>query len=169
MQHLLFSLIDPRGRCNRKGLLVAALVLLAVEIAAVVVVWLSQMPVDHPALLVTKAALMWVAIAAACQRLHDLGRSAWLILPAMLGLLAWSFAAALATVVTFGPDAAVPGTFGFWLVFAAVSAPMLAALLWLHFAPGQPHANNYGPQPDGLGFAGPQSRSRRAPSGALPV
>lgn len=169
MQHLLVSLIDPRGRCNRKGLLVAALVLLAVEIVGAVLVWLSQMLVDHPALLFTKAALMWVAIAAACQRLHDLGRSAWLILPAMLGLLAWSFAAALAAAFAFGPDAVVPGSVGFWLIFAAVSAPMLGALLWLHFAPGQPHANRYGPQPQGLGFAGPQSRSRRAPAGALPV
>ncbi len=167
MQEVLVSLIDPRGRCNRKGLLVTALVLLAAEIVMAGTVWLAGFPVDHPALLIAKAALLWIAVAAASQRLHDLGRSAWSILWAMLALFVWSFASALTATIVLGPDEIVPGTPGFWLIFAAIAAPMLTVLFWLHFAPGQAQPNRYGPQPSGLGFSRPQQHSHRAPDGAL--
>jgi uncharacterized membrane protein YhaH (DUF805 family) len=169
MQNLLKSLIDPRGRCNRKGLLIAAFVLLATELVAALAVWVADLSLDHPGLMAAKAGMLWIAIAASSQRLHDLGRSAWHIVWGFLALFAWSFAAAIFASIYLGPDNILPGTSGFWLVFAAVAAPMLAALMWLHFAPGEPKANRFGPVPAGPGFARHENRARHAPQDALPV
>lgn len=169
MIELFISLIDPRGRCNRKGLMIVALILLCAETVAAVGLWLSETSLDQPAIVVAKGAMLWVAIAATAQRLHDVGKSAWHIVWATLALFIWSFAAALTATVSLGPDGVLPGTDGFWLIFGAVALPMLSGLLWLHFAPGQLHANRYGPVPAGLGFARPEARSRRTPEGAFPA
>ena len=45
--------------------------------------------------------------------------------------------------------------------------PVLALLLWLHFAPGMAGPNRFGPAPDRLGFARHEVRRREAPMGGV--
>ncbi len=163
LQPLILSLIDPRGRCNRKGLFVAAAIMLGAEIILGLGLWASERTLDDPLVVAIKAALIYLAFSAAIQRLHDLGRSAWAMLWASLAMLGWSLALAFAVVLQMPPDAMEPGKLGFAIVFGGIALPMLAMLLWLHFAPGEAKPNKYGPIPEGLGFA------RATPSDIEPV
>lgn len=153
LQPFLLALLDPRGRCNRKGLVLAALLMVAAEIVLGLAMWASGRMLDDPLVLTFKAALVYLAFSAASQRLHDLGRSALWIPVAMLALIAWAFALAVAAAFYLPPERMAPGETGFAIVFAGLVVPMLATLAWLHFAPGIPSANRFGPAPDRLGFA----------------
>lgn len=153
LQPLILSLIDPRGRCNRKGLLIAAAIMLVVEIVVGVGLWASERALDDPSVVAIKAALIYLAFSAAIQRLHDLGRSAWAMLWATLAMIVWSVVLAFAVMLQMPPEALEPGKLGFAIVFAGIALPMLGMLLWLHFAPGEPSPNKYGAIPSGLGFA----------------
>jgi uncharacterized membrane protein YhaH (DUF805 family) len=150
---ILKALADPRGRCNRKGLVVAAAVMLSVEVIVALGLWTSARRLDDPAVLPLKVAMVYLAISAASQRLHDLGRSAWSILWALLALIGWSLVLAVAVMLNLPPEQLAPGERGHMIVFAGVAVPLVAALLWLHFAPGKTCANRFGPVPTGLGFA----------------
>lgn len=149
------TLLDPRGRCNRRGLLHVAGVLLAAE--AALAVWLVQSGAafDGPIAFAIKLALLWTAIAASCKRLHDCGRSAWWIAIAAGGVMAWCFVLTLVLVVVLGPSAL--GTQSPWLfaVLVGVLLPIVALALWLHCVPGQDGENAYGPEPDAAGFSMP--------------
>jgi len=153
LQPLFLSLVDPRGRCNRKGLLMAAAIMLGVEVVAGLGMWASERTLDDPLVVAIKVALFYLAVSAAIQRLHDLGRSAWNMLWASLAMLVWSVVLAFAVVVQMPPDQMEPGKLGFAVVFAGIALPMLAMLLWLHFAPGESKSNRYGAIPGALGFA----------------
>ncbi len=153
LQHLILPLVDPRGRCNRKGLLIAAAIMLAVEVVVGLGLLASKRTLDDPLVVAIKAALIYLAFSAAIQRLHDLGRSAWNIAWASLAMIAWSVALAFAVVLQMPPEAMEPGHAGFAMVFGGIALPMLGMLLWLHFAPGEPEPNKYGAVPSGLGFA----------------
>jgi len=149
----LLLVLDPRGRCNRKGLLVAALALLAIQIAAALVLWLEPSLVGHPVMLALKLLLLQAAICAAAQRLHDTGRSAWWIPAAIAGLFVWGLAFCWGLMYWLPIQAMQPGAQGFVMLTIAISIPTFAMLMWLHFAPGEARANRFGPVPDGLGFA----------------
>src|SRR5262245_28689841 len=149
----LVNILDPRGRCNRRGLLIAALVMLAVEAGTGAWLWLAGGSLDDPIALAIKAMLVYAAISAAAQRLHDTGRSAWLIPWALLGIVVWAFTLAIAAMLALAPEQMQPGERGFNIVFGGVLLPMLAMLLWMHFAPGEPRSNRFGPVPRGHGFA----------------
>lgn len=151
--HNLLPMFDPRGRCNRKGLVIAAAVMLSVEVIVALGLWTSGRRLDDPAVLPLKAAMVYLAISAAAQRLHDLGRSAWVIVWALLGLIGWSVVLAVAVMLNLPPEQLAPGETGHMIVFAGVAVPLVAALLWLHFAPGMTCANRFGPVPKELGFA----------------
>ncbi len=156
------ALADPRGRCNRMGLVIAAAVMLSVEVIVALGLWTSGRRLDDPAVLPLKVAMIYLAISAAAQRLHDLGRSAWCIFWGMAALICWSVVLAIAVMLHLPPEKIAPGETGHMIVFAGVAVPLVAALLWLHFAPGMTCANRFGPAPTGLGFA----RHARADDGA---
>lgn len=159
------ELVDPRGRCNRKGLLIVACILLALELLAGLAMAAGLVPLGSPAAWMLKAAFVWMAIAGAVRRLHDVGMSGWRILCAIVALSVWCFVFTTAAAIALGPENLVPGTAGFLAVFGALMAPVLMLALWLHVAPGDPRPNRYGPVPDGLGF----SRQPRDVAPAIPA
>jgi uncharacterized membrane protein YhaH (DUF805 family) len=149
------NLLDPRGRCNRAGLLVVAAVLLAVEVVIALAFYTSGVSFTGPLAWAVKLVLLWTAIAATSQRLHDCGMSAWWILGAAAGVMAWCFVVTSAVMVWLGPTGFEPGAIGFIVSLLSVMLPVLGLVLWLHCAPGQVHANDYGPVPGPDGFAKP--------------
>lgn len=149
------NLADPRGRCDRKGLLVVALALVAVEMAVAGVVVATGIGLDHPGLLAVKLACLWLATAVVSKRLHDLGLPATRMLWAALGVVAWSTVLALAAMLTLGDAAMVPGMAGYNIAVGGTVLPVLASTLWLHFARGESGANRFGPEPMASGFSHP--------------
>ena len=153
------ALVDPRGRCDRKGLLALAVVMLVLQVAVEASLWLADVDLASTAPTAVKLAFCWAAVAAVTKRLHDLGRSAWWMLAAFVVVVVWSFAVAFAAVMAAGPEALTPRSVWFAALFAVSSLPALAALLWLHLAKGMPGPNRFGPAPDRSGFSGPAPQS----------
>ncbi len=149
------ELVDPRGRCNRKGLVILAVAILALEAVIGLIVLALGISLEGPLAISIKLAFFWTAFAAASKRLHDLGRSAWWVAAGLLGLIVWSFALAIAALMAFGPHVLTTSTAVYAAIMIGTMLPALAALLWLHFAKGHPGPNKFGPQPEGLGFSRP--------------
>ncbi len=153
-----FDFIDPRGRADRRGLALLAAVFLAAEVLyAGVFALISPLVGDgpHTAGLVIHSFALWVAIAGTAKRLHDMGRTLWCFAAFMAIWLVWTAAIAFATVFWLGPDAVAQDLKGLMLASALSMLPALAALCWLHFAPGEVGPNRFGPAPDVSGFAHP--------------
>jgi uncharacterized membrane protein YhaH (DUF805 family) len=149
---LALHLFDPRGRCDRRGLLAAAVLLLVLQVAVALALWLNDVPFDSWPAVVLSAGFCWVGFAVVSKRLHDLGRSAWSIPAAALVWLAGAFVAT--TVVSIvDPDALAPGSTGYWVALSLLLLPLLVVLLWLHLAAGDPGPNRYGPAPQHAGFS----------------
>jgi uncharacterized membrane protein YhaH (DUF805 family) len=161
MRGLISSFIDPRGRCDRRGMLLAALLMLAIESITALGLWLSARGPDDPALMPIKAVVFYLAFVASSQRLHDLGLSAWRIAWAMSGVVAWAMALSVTAMIQLPPDSMRPGEHGFFLVFLGTALPLMVMLAWLHLKRGQSGPNQYGPAPGPLGFALPSSRASR--------
>lgn len=146
-------LLNPRGRCNRRGLAVIALVLLPAQLLFFAAISAFGGDFSSPVAVAIKVAFLWMAVVAVIKRLHDLGRGAvWF----PLGFAIWfgcSLVVAVVAIVTFGPDAIAPGTAGFVFVLVGNMAPMVAAMLYLHFKLGDQGPNRFGPACDGHGFA----------------
>lgn len=159
---LALSLLDPRGRCNRKGLIIAAAILLALEFAVAFILWQSGAPLDSPLAIALKMVMLYMAVVAAVLRLHDTGRSAWWMLWSFAGLLVWAIVLAIAAASFFTIDQMQLGGPGFGVVFTGLVIPMFAALMWLHCAPGQGSANRFGPSPTGWGFSRREAHVDRA-------
>lgn len=149
------ALADPRGRCDRKGLLMVALALIAVEAVVAGVVVAAGIGLDHPGLLAVKLACLWVATAVVSKRLHDLGMSATRMLWASLGVIVWSTVLALVSMFWFGDAGMEPGMAGYNLAVAGTALPVLMMTLWLHFARGEAGSNRFGPEPAVNGFSHP--------------
>ncbi len=166
---MLTALIDPRGRTNRKGLLVAAGLLLAAELAIALWLWMTGRSFGDMLLWPIKALLIYMAVSAAVRRMHDIGISAWRLFWAFSALMAWSFGLAITVMLNVAPEQMAPGQIGTTIVTIGIAAPMVGAMLWLHFAPGKPKPNEFGPVPTGLGFSEGDEQPRstaRAAAGA---
>lgn len=150
------AFLDPRGRCDRQGLLFIAIVLLVLQLVLGGGFWLADVDLTGPAAMLLKAVFFWAAIAAAAKRLHDFGRSAWWLVGGLAVAVAWSFALAFAAILMIGPEALTPQSPWFAAFFAGTSLPLFAALMWLHFAKGMPGPNRFGPATTAWGFAGPR-------------
>lgn len=160
---MLTALMDPRGRTNRKGLLVAAGLLLAAEVAIASWIWMTDRSFGDVLLWPIKALLIYMAVSAAARRMHDIGLSAWRLFGAFLALMVWSFGLAITVMFNVTPEQMVPGQLGANIVTIGIAAPMVGAMLWLHFAPGKPKPNEFGPVPTGLGFS-EGDEQRRSPT-----
>lgn len=167
---MLTALMDPRGRTNRKGLLVAAGLLLAAELVIGLWIWMTGRSFGDMMLWPIKALLLYMAVSAAVRRIHDIGLSAWRLLGAFLVLMVWSFGLAVTVMLNVSPEQMAPGQLGSTIVTIGIAVPMVGAMLWLHFAPGKPKPNEFGPVPTGLGFSEsdeqPRSATRTAPVAA---
>jgi uncharacterized membrane protein YhaH (DUF805 family) len=138
-------LLDPRGRMNRGQLLLAAAVMLAVEIGL-----LAALRPDGslPAVVwPLKALSLWVGGVAIVKRLHDVGLSGWWLPAGAAGMCMWAAVLGVALALTGGLDALRPGGLGYLLLLAALMIPALGATLWLHFAAGEPGMNRFGAPP----------------------
>lgn len=147
------ELFDPRGRCNRKGLLIIAVVLLALQAAAGAAMWLGLVQHGGPAARIAEAVFVLLAFTATSKRLHDMGLSAWWILAAFAGMSAWSAVLAMALVLTVGAAALQPGSAAFMVAVVGVMIPAFVATLWLHLKKGDASPNRFGPEPGALGFS----------------
>ena len=155
------DMLDARGRCNRHGFLALAILMLVLQAALGIAMYLCGADLQGSLAHAFKAAFIYVAFVASAKRLHDVGRSAWWMLGGITALVIWCLALSIAAVFTLGPDALRPGAFWSTAVVAVSSLPALGMLLWLHFAKGEPRENCYGPVPHGQGFA----RHRHQPAG----
>ncbi|MEZ5843948.1 MAG: DUF805 domain-containing protein [Hyphomicrobiaceae bacterium] len=155
-------LLDPRGRIDRKGLLILAIALLALQAMFAAVLGAGLIDIHGAPAITIKLAFLWVAIVAASKRLHDLGRSAWWIAIAFVSMIVWGVVAVLAVFPVYGRDMLVPGSEGYVAALALNMVPILAATLWMHFARGETSDNRYGPVPDDTGFS---ILARRADAG----
>jgi len=124
---LAFEILDPRGRCNRKGLLIIAIVLLALQLVAGALASLGVLQRGGPAMRIAEVTFVLAAFSATSKRLHDLGLSAWWILAGLGGLAAWSVVLALVLVFTVGAAALQPGALGFVIAVVGTMAPAFAA------------------------------------------
>ena len=163
------QLIDPRGRCNRRGLLVAASLLSALLAAVGWVVWTSGVDLASPLALTLYAISGWVAFAAVSKRLHDLGRSTWWVPTAILVWLAGAVSLAVAVILVGDPEILAPGTASYWLAVGVMVAPPVISAVWLQVAEGEPDDNRFGPTPAASGFSMPADAGHwHPPVGAPP-
>ncbi len=166
---LAMSLLDPRGRCNRKGLLIIASAMLGVELILLGAFWGFSLSLTGPAASALKLLFCWLAITACSKRLHDLGRSAWNLAWALPVTIFWTLATALAFAFGLGLESLMPRSPWYPLAIGASMLPVVAATLWLHLARGNPGSNRFGPEPEGLGFSGPMPRRPADASTAAPA
>lgn len=151
----LVSLADPRGRCDRKGLLIVAGAMLAVEALAMALVMAGGLAMDSAIVLALKLACVWLATTVIIKRLHDLGKPGWRILWAFVAVMIWAFVLAAVLMSWLGDEAMATGAIGYNLTLAGIVAPVFLATMWLHFARGERGPNRYGPEPAGWGFSHP--------------
>jgi uncharacterized membrane protein YhaH (DUF805 family) len=147
--------LDPRGRCNRKGLLLAAGVLLTAQAAIAVALWGTGLDLTNGIAMVANATFCWIGFALISKRLHDLGRSSWWIAGAVLVWLVAIICLAGAIALIGDPDLLALDTTSYWLTLAAMLLPLLVAALWLHTARGDEGSNSFGPEPAEQGFSMP--------------
>jgi uncharacterized membrane protein YhaH (DUF805 family) len=140
---LLALLLDPRGRISRQDMLVAATIMLAVDVG------MSAVATGYFGY-VAKALAYWIGGVAIVKRLHDVGRSGWWMAAGMAAFCMWSAALGVAIALTIGFESLQPGGIGYVSLLAALIIPALAVTLWLHFAAGEPGMNRFGAAPAGI-------------------
>ena len=151
----LFDIVDPRGRANRKGLIILAAILLLAQACVHGGCYFAGHELQGPASWVIHSLLIWLGTAAVSKRLHDLGISAWWLLWAAIGMFVWTFIASFAVVLTLGFEAAAPGSTGMLIAIAVSLAPILALTVWMHVAVSAQGDNKFGPTPGASGFSKP--------------
>ncbi len=145
--HFVLQLADPRGRFDRVDFIWAAVTLIAGQLAFALGLWATNASFLGWRGFLANLAFGWLAYAAICKRLHDLGHSSWWLLGCVLAWLGIALVATVIVAVVVGPDALETGTPAFWATFSALMLPAVVMALWLHLAAGAPAANSYGPVP----------------------
>lgn len=160
----LFDIFDPRGRADRKGLILTAAVLLGAQAGVAATLYATSFTLQVPAAMAVESAFLWLGVVAVSKRLHDLGRSFKSVGWALLAMMIAAIAVAFAVMFTLGEDALLPNAPGYWAVAAAIFLPTIAATFWLHCAPGDKGPNRFGPVPDATGFSRPHGNRRTTSS-----
>lgn len=159
--------VDPRGRSDRRGLLVVTLAVLAVQAVLLITALATGLYPNGPLSWALEGIMFWLAVAATARRLHDCGRPAWWIAAGALAVMAWCFVLTTGILIAKGPLAFAPGSEWLTLTIAAVTLPTLAIMVWLHCEPGDGQVNRYGPVPDASGFSEPTRGDGRVSAGTL--
>lgn len=134
-------LLTADGRIGRKAFWAGAAALIAAGLV------LGLIPVVGP---FASLALMLPWTCLTTKRLHDFGRSGWLVLIAVIPALV---SAALALFTAFAAanlamiGAAFAGASLTLMLSASASLVSLGFLLWVGLAPSDPMPNAYGPAP----------------------
>lgn len=141
---------DPRGRCNRKGLLGVAVALLTLQTLAIAALYITASPPIQVLAGVVKMGCLWIAASAAIKRLHDLGLSGWWLPVSLMVLLIWSVIASFLSLLAFGQAVLSYNSLEFMIYASAVMIWPVVGTLWLHFAKGDVGHNRYGAPPDAV-------------------
>lgn len=152
---VLQTFLSPRGRVNRKGMLIAVGMLVVVEIVGASLIWIGGIDPSSAPINVLKACFLWIAISAVCKRLHDIGLSGWWLPLAATLQIIWTAVLAITMFVSFGIEQMQPDAEGYAMMLAGCAVPIIAAALWLHVSEGQSNLNSYGPTPGRSGFSLP--------------
>lgn len=163
----LFDIADPRGRANRKGLVILAAILILAQACVFGGCYFVGNELKGPSSWVIHSLFIWFGTTALSKRLHDLGISAWWILWAAIGVFIWTFIVSIAVVLTLGIEAAVPGGTGMMISMAVSFAPILVLTVWMHFALSEQGANKFGPLPGASGFSKPYPSASAEPISAM--
>jgi uncharacterized membrane protein YhaH (DUF805 family) len=164
---LVLQLADPRGRCNRQGFLNIALAFLALQSAVWVLFKIVGIELSESSAFILNAPILWIGTAVCAKRLHDLGRKGWLIPVAIVGWIIAALVFSFIMALVFGPEALLPGTIVYAVIFTAIFVPALGALLWLHTTNGMPTENAYGPVPTMFGLSVPANQTIGYADGAV--
>lgn len=143
---------SPFGRCNRVGLLRVTLIMLAAQAAIFALIWASGTTLALFEV-AAKVIFFWIGSCAMVKRLHDIGRSGWWIPGFVLALIVWSFVQTVALLLILGTVAFDQPELIMGASVLATVTPVLAATIWLHYAPGDPAPNRYGPVPEHHGLS----------------
>ena len=147
-QKLLFSF---EGRTRRSHFWIGWLICLGVSVVA------GWIPVIG---FFISIALIWPNLAISVKRLHDMGKSGWLVaIPWVVTIVGMFVAFGMIGVAAFGnvaalereDPAAILALIGPALgLFCVITLVGLAFLLWIGLAEGQAGDNRFGPNPKGL-------------------
>jgi uncharacterized membrane protein YhaH (DUF805 family) len=151
----LFDILDPRGRANRKGLVILAAILLLAQTVVYGGLQFTGRELQGLPSWVIHSLFIWLGATALSKRLHDLSISAWWILWSAIGVVIWAFVVCFAVVMTLGFEAAEAGSSGMMIAMLVSFAPIIALTIWMHFAPGDEGRNPFGPVPGDTGFSKP--------------
>jgi uncharacterized membrane protein YhaH (DUF805 family) len=136
-------LFDPRGRMSRQDLLVAATVMILIDVA------MAGFASGY-ALYALKAVAYWIGGVGIIKRLHDIGRSGWWFLGGAAGMCIWAALLGIAIGFVVGLDGLQPGTPTYIGLLAALMLPAMGVTLWLHLAAGETGMNRFGAEPSGI-------------------
>ncbi len=154
---LLRGLYDPRGRCNRYGLMVSAV--LAVVFSYGSFATIHGFNFDSPLFWIVLAHALWINIVPCIRRGHDLGyRSLYILLgiPSLIVIGLIIMAALVYSLASWGyADIITPPSPFFFMIYLIAFAPFLSAALWLSVVKGQDCANEYGDIPVLYGLSHP--------------
>lgn len=167
MSHLTIAdIIDPRGRTDRKGLIVGAVILIGLQLGIYGAQAATGSPLPLAVFSGLQAVFVWLSLVLVAKRLHDLGFGLRHALAGLATIAAMGFATALGAATLFGEEALLPGGTGYFALAAAIFTPFAAITIWLHCAPGQKVANRYGEVPGPTGFSHPANRELQVSSAA---
>ena len=149
------DIFDPRGRADRRGLAIAAIVLLIAQTFAFAAMTALETDLNSGHAYVIHSLFAGVALVAVVKRMHDFGRGAGIVAAAFGALVVWSFALTAAVITVLGEDSFMPGGPALPISLTGMALPVLAAALWLHVKKGHVGDNRFGPAPGPSGFSHP--------------
>jgi uncharacterized membrane protein YhaH (DUF805 family) len=151
---------DPRGRVNRKGLVVLAAILLGAQFGVLGAQKLFVLDIGPGLEIAINLVLLWIGLAGVSKRMHDLDVGAWHLLWSTMLLVVAAVGSAIVSVYYLGDEAMVPGNLGYLIVACVVLSPVVFATVWLHCAIGTDTANRFGPAPGPSGFSRRPNRTK---------
>ncbi len=152
---LIYAFLNPDGRSDRRGLLMAAVWLLCLQAFAVTALMAFDLPPLGAVAIACHIAFVWIAFVAASKRLHDLGLSAWWIGKGLAATVVSTVILAAILMCVMDQAAFETGQDGYFLVVGGNILPVFAMTLWLHVQRGMSGGNIYGPLPGASGFSMP--------------
>lgn len=147
------DIFDPRGRVNRSGLLLLAAVMVGAQGSLLCARFVTGVQPGQVIEFLFGGGFFWLGYVALSKRLHDISCGVQCVAIGIAAIAVTSVAAAIMIAAVAGEDTLLPGAPGYLAIAAVIFLPTLAATVWIHCAPGDPHSNRYGPVPGASGFA----------------